>query len=39
MQHAVSFLQELYGNNKQWFDAHRAEYLKVREKFGGLAPD
>lgn len=38
MEQIISFLQELYeNNNKPWFDAHKSEYLKVREKFSAIA--
>lgn len=40
MKEIINFLQELADNNeKTWFDAHKAEYKVIKEKFEAFAMD
>lgn len=37
MKEVIAFLRELHdNNNREWFDAHRAEWKRVKTRFAGF---
>ena len=37
MKQVIAFLRELHdNNNREWFDAHRAEWKRVKTRFAGF---